>query len=299
MREFPLFTAIYHGTVQLLRYRMVLLALLIVVELLPLLTGPYLLYLFSFNSAQETFTYWLHPWAYSQIVSLAFACTALSGRWHVRVGLALLAASWVWGAYMTGIQSSFWSIAWFGTPVTSLASQTAWLFACSTFIASLVVSVCGLELRFEPLLPRVGGPRRGQFSLAFLMTTMFVVGVTLLVLRAAVQTPTQWLAPKSLLAVTGWQLMQYSWWGLLGSVSMLAAVSSRRHWLWLLVLIAVAIISGMLLDEFSANLDGGWWMPLAIAVHPFLIASFLPRLGVQLPRVIRLDSLHRALASVR
>jgi hypothetical protein len=50
---------------------------------------------------------------------------------------------------------------------------------------------------------------------------------------------------------------------------------------------------------FRANLDGGWWMPLAMIIHPFFIASFLPRLGVQLPRVVRLDSLHRALASVR
>ena len=80
MPEFPLFTAMFRGVVQLLRYPMVLLGLLIAVELLPLIFVPFLLYLLSVNLWQERFIYWLHPWAYSQIVILAFACIALPGR---------------------------------------------------------------------------------------------------------------------------------------------------------------------------------------------------------------------------
>jgi hypothetical protein len=45
--------------------------------------------------------------------------------------------------------------------------------------------------------------------------------------------------------------------------------------------------------------EGGRWMPMVMTIHPFVIASFWSKLGVQLPRVVRLVSLHRALASVR
>lgn len=300
MREFPLFTAIYRGTVQLLRYPMVLLGLLIAVELLPLMMGPFLLYLRTVNLWQETFTYWLHPWACSQTVILAFACVALPGRWHVRIFFALLGVAWVWGAYMTGVQSTFWSTFWIGPSINDLASRLVWLFAVSAFLASLLVSLCGLELRWEPLFPRTGGPGQWQFSLGFLMTAMFVSGLTLLVVRAALRTPAQWLELKTILAISWQCLLQLALWGLLGSISMLAAVSSRRHWLWLIGLVAAGIAVSMLFEYVGGSpVARGWWMPLAMTIHPFLVASFWTKLGVQLPRVARIESLHRALASVR
>ena len=299
MNQFPLLTALYGAIVQLLRYRMALLATLIGMELLPLLVGPYFLYLFNANASQETFAYWLHPWAYSQVVILAFACVAMPGRWHTRVGLALLGVIWIWGAYMTGIPLNYWSVSWYGSAMRTLAGQMVWLFATTAFLASLLVSWFRLELQWEPLFPRAGGPREGQFSLAFLMTAMFAVGLTLPAVRAAMDLPPEWVSPRSILAVSPRQLVHFAVWGLLGSISMQAAVSRRRHWLWLLVLIFVAVVLGFLLDGFGPAVDGDWWMPLAVTIHPFLIATFLPRLGVQLPSIVRIDSLRRALASVR
>jgi hypothetical protein len=128
---------------------------------------------------------------------------------------------------------------------------------------------------------------------------MFLAGVTLLVVKAALHTPKMWLEPKTLLAIQWQQLVQFSLFGLLGSVSMLAAVSTHRHWLWLLVLIVVGMVVGMLCESFGMAVEGGRWMPMVMTIHPFVIASFWSKLGVQLPRVVRLVSLHRALASVR
>ncbi|HUE72897.1 MAG TPA: hypothetical protein VMP01_18575, partial [Pirellulaceae bacterium] len=111
---------------------------------------------------------------------------------------------------------------------------------------------------------------------------MFVVGVTLLFLRATVRTPVQGLDPNAILAITGGQLAQYSVWGLLGSTSMLAAVSVRRHWLWLLGLVVIGMVASLLLALFGIRVLGGWWLPLAMTIHPFLIASFWSKLGIQL-----------------
>lgn len=300
MRNFPWLTAIYHGTVQLLRYPMVLLGLLTAVELLPLLVGPYLLNVRSVNSWQDGFTFWFHPWAYSQIVILAFACIALPGRWHVRVSLALLATAWVWGAYMTGVHSCYWTTRWIGSWVNGLASELVWLFAITAFVVSLLVSLCGLELRWDPHFPRTGGPGQWQFSLGFLMTVVLVAGLILVVVRAALFTPSDWITFRGIMGITWPHFVQLAVWGLIGAVSMLAAVSSRRHWVWLFGLVAggvtVSIFFGLI---FNSPVVRGWWMPLAITIHPFFIANFLLKLGVQLPRVARLESLHRALASVR
>lgn len=298
MNQFPLLSAIGRGMLQLTAFPNVLLAILIVIELLPLLIGhPYLIFFLGLDSRQETFTDWLHPWSYSQVVILGFACVAMPGRWHIRFGLAVLAVTWIWGVYMTGIQSSFWPMSWFSPRVSGLTGQFFWLFAVSSLVASLVVSISGLELQWEPRRPRRTAPRPGQYSLGFLMSIMFALMLTMLAVRAFQETPVGWF--KSVLLIDGWHLLQTAVWGLLGSLSMLAVVSSRWHWLWLIVIVTVGIIVAAALDGPGHSVPGSWRMPATIAVHSLFIGLLLPRLGVHLPRIARLNSLHRAMASVR
>ena len=298
MNRFPTLLAMGRAIRQVTSYPNVLLAILIVFELLPLLIGhPYLIFFFGLDARRETFTDWLHPWSYSQIVILGFACAAMPGRWHIRLALAVWAVTWIWGAYMTGIQSSLWPMSWLSPLVSGLTGQFIWLFAASSLVASLVVSISGLELQWEPRRPRRATPRRGQYSLGFLMSIMFALMLTMLAVRAFQETPVGWF--KSVLLLDGSHLLQAAVWGLLGSFSMLAVVASRWHWLWLIVITTVGIIVAAALDGAGHSVPGGWRMPATIVVHSLFIGLLLPRLGVHLPRITRLDSLHRALASVR
>jgi hypothetical protein len=299
MQEFPLFTAITRGVCQVGRHPPMLLGVLIVAEVLPLLFGPPALDLFRVNNRQEVFTQWLHPWACSQAAILGFACVALPGRWHVRLGLALLGVVWIWGSYMTGIQTSLW---WRNPSVESvsgLARQLLWMFGCSALIASLFLSIGGLELSWEPARPRTNEPRRGQFSLMFLLAAMFATSLTLLALRAAAATPMRWIEPAAILQQSTREVLLLSVLGALASVAMIAQVSSRGGWIWLVGAIVLAFAAFGLNFGFQPVLNNRWWLSVVMVGHSCLIARLLPRLGVQLPRLARLEALERVVALVR
>ncbi|HZL91004.1 MAG TPA: hypothetical protein VFB96_21745 [Pirellulaceae bacterium] len=291
----------------LIRQRMAII-LLAAIEMLPLLFGPYLMYLFSHRPEEKVFSTWLNPWAYGQTAAIGFACIALPGRWHIRVILSLLAVYCVWLTYMLGIQMSAYAPHWVSPTARPLASQLLWIFTCSAFYSSLVVSASGIEIRLENPLP-ITGLRAGQISLGFITTCIFAGCLTLALLRVALFAPRQWPQPEAFLTATPRQAVQLTIWSLAASLAMTATAASRRHWWWLAAIMVCALLVEYLLhpfkprrwyqEFFSGGSDFTWQMPVITIAHSFLLVLAWSRVGILLPRLARLDSLHRALQSVR
>lgn len=182
MRQAALFPTFVRASQILLSSRLITVISLILAVLLPLMLGPYLMFLFFFNPSSRS-AWPFDGWALSLTAILSVLFAGWNGRFHLRLGCALVALGGVWSILVSGLEWNPWTGSYAVPAINLLLHNMVWFFGIGAFSASLAFSVADVRFGWLTTNSPQGNPRLLQFSLRNLMVLVLVVCFMLAIAR--------------------------------------------------------------------------------------------------------------------